>query len=102
MLTSDTMSCHQITRRVLLKAGAVMVTANPVLAQPPAPAPHTPRVKGPPVWLDMDQAELDAAYDQSVYAPNLPQLTRALRHQQRGRAHALGCATALCLWGDPR
>jgi len=76
MLTSDTMSCHQITRRVLLNAGAVMVTAGPVLAQPPAPAPHTPRVKGPPVWLDMDQAELDAAYDQSVYAPNLPQLTR--------------------------
>jgi arylformamidase len=28
------------------------------------------RVKGPPVWLDMDQKELDDAYDQSVYAPN--------------------------------
>ena len=25
--------------------------------------------KGPPVWMDMDQAELDAAYDQSFYAP---------------------------------
>jgi hypothetical protein len=24
----------------------------------------------PKVWLDMDQAALDAAYDQSVYAPN--------------------------------
>jgi arylformamidase len=53
-----------------------MVTAGTVLAQQPMPAPHTPRVKGPPVWLDMDQAELDAAYDQSVYAPNLLQLTK--------------------------
>ncbi|HSK29443.1 MAG TPA: alpha/beta hydrolase, partial [Candidatus Limnocylindria bacterium] len=30
----------------------------------------TARVKGPGVWLDMDQKELDDAYDQSVYAPN--------------------------------
>jgi arylformamidase len=28
------------------------------------------KVKGPLVWLDMDQKELDDAYDQSVYAPN--------------------------------
>src|SRR5262245_3481601 len=33
----------------------------------PSPAP---RVKGPLVWLDMDQKELDDAYDQEVYAPN--------------------------------
>jgi hypothetical protein len=25
--------------------------------------------KGPPVFLDYDQAELDAAYDQAAYAP---------------------------------
>ena len=30
------------------------------------------RVKGPLVWLDMDQKELDDAYDQTVYAPNQP------------------------------
>ena len=29
-----------------------------------------PRVKGPRVWLDMDQKALDDAYDQSVWAPN--------------------------------
>jgi arylformamidase len=29
-----------------------------------------PRVKGPRVWLDMDQKELDDAYDQSVWALN--------------------------------
>ena len=34
---------------------------------PPASAQ---RIKGPLVWLDMDQKELDDAYDQSVYAPN--------------------------------
>jgi arylformamidase len=28
------------------------------------------RVRGPLVWLDMDQKALDDAYDQSVYAPN--------------------------------
>jgi arylformamidase len=31
-----------------------------------------PRVKGPIVWLDMDQKGLDDAYDQTVYAPNQP------------------------------
>ena len=30
----------------------------------------SPHVKGPRVWLDMDQKELDDAYDQRVYAPN--------------------------------
>lgn len=29
---------------------------------------------GPPVWLEMDQAALDAAYDQTRYAPNMAQV----------------------------
>jgi arylformamidase len=33
-----------------------------------------PRLKGPLVWLDMDQQELDDAYDQTVYAPNREQI----------------------------
>jgi len=37
-------------------------------------ATDTPRTKGPIVWLDMDQQELDDAYDQTVYAPNQPLL----------------------------
>ena len=32
----------------------------------------TQRDRGPIVWLDMDQKELDDAYDQTVYAPNQP------------------------------
>ena len=34
----------------------------------------TTRAKGPLVWLDMDQKQLDDAYDQTVYAPNQPLL----------------------------
>ena len=40
--------------------------------------------KGPRVWLDMDQAELDAAYDQSVWAPNRQQLLT--RHSTNSEA----------------
>jgi arylformamidase len=67
-----------ITRRTVLGAGAasaMMTAAGPVVAQQAAPAPEAPRIKGPRVWLDMDQKELDDAYDQSVYAPNRQQVT---------------------------
>ena len=43
--------------------------------------------KGPAVWLGMDQAELDAAYDQVVYAPNRDQvLKRNSRNSELARA----------------
>ena len=40
-----------------------------------------PRTKGPLVWMNMDQNELDDAYDQAVYAPN-----RELVHGRRAEA----------------
>ena len=69
----------EITRRTFLgasAAAAVTAIAGSARAQQPAPAQQATRVKGPRVWLDMDQAELDAAYDQSVYAPNLQQIVK--------------------------
>jgi arylformamidase len=36
----------------------------------------TAKVKGPIVWLNMDQQELDDAYDQAVYAPNREQVAK--------------------------
>jgi arylformamidase len=46
-----------------------------------------PRAKGPLVWRDMDQQELDAAYDQSKYAPNQAQIQeRRLINSARARA----------------
>ena len=59
-----------LTRRALLASAAVMA-GGAALAQSAPPA----HVKGPLVWLDLDQKELDDAYDQSVYAPNLRQIT---------------------------
>lgn len=38
------------------------------------PAQQTQKLKGPLVWLDMDQKALDDAYDQTVYAANQPLL----------------------------
>src|SRR3954447_11252786 len=45
------------------------------------------RAKGPLVWLDMDQQELDDAYDQLVYAPNRDQVgKRRVVNSERTRA----------------
>jgi arylformamidase len=60
-----------MSRRTVLGAAA----AGALLAMAPGLAQQPARVKGPRVWLDMDQAELDDAYDQSVYAPNQRQVT---------------------------
>jgi arylformamidase len=51
--------------------------AAPGSAAAAAPSPaKASRPKGPRVWLDMDQQELDDAYDQLVYAPNRDQIGR--------------------------
>jgi arylformamidase len=64
----------QISRRAMIGTAAA-IAATPALADvcPIGPAPHE---KGPRVWMDLDQVELDAAYDQSVYAPTLGQILK--------------------------
>jgi arylformamidase len=47
-----------------------------------------PRPKGPRVWLDMDQQELDDAYDQSKYAANQQQV-QLRRNTASARARAV-------------
>jgi arylformamidase len=69
------------TPTVSAAAGAAAVAGgSAALAQPP-------RAKGPRVWLDMDQQELDDAYDQMVYAPNREQVgKRRIFNSERARA----------------
>lgn len=57
----------------MLKAGcaaaATLVGGSALSQQVPGP-------KGPRIWLDLDQKELDDAYDQRVWAPNQPHITK--------------------------
>src|SRR5262245_112741 len=52
----------------------VRVEQRPAPPGESASAAPNVRSKGPPVWLDMDQQELDDAYDQFKYAANAQQL----------------------------
>jgi arylformamidase len=70
-MDSDRSEGDLMSRRTVIGAAAATVVSTGAAAQQAAPRP-----KGPRVWLDMDQKELDDAYDQSVYAPNRDQLNR--------------------------
>lgn len=85
-------SCALPGRRAFLHAALAASAAAGGLgaqAQPASPV----RARGPLVWLDLDQAELDAAYDQSVYAPN---------QQQVLRRYAVNSEDARARLGPPR
>jgi arylformamidase len=85
---------ERVARRTFLStAGTVIAMGGAALAQQPTPQQLPPRTRGPVVWLDMDQKELDDAYTQSVYAPNMQHVL--------GRTRALGAAMRERL-GPPR
>jgi arylformamidase len=80
-------------RKLVIALGAGAATnvvggADPAVAQ--QVAQPASRAKGPRVWLDLDQAELDAAYDQSVYAPNLQQILKRYASNSEGVRARLG------------
>lgn len=77
---------QQISRRVILSSAATLA-ASPAIAEqcPIGPPSHE---KGPLVWMDYDQVELDAAYDQLQYAPLMGQNIKrlaSLSEEARGR-----------------
>jgi arylformamidase len=81
-------SAGSITRRSLLGTAAA-IAATPALAEgcQVGPAPHE---KGPKVWMDMDQVELDASYDQTVYAPMLTQYNKRFASSSETTRQRLG------------
>jgi arylformamidase len=75
------------SRRAVLGAAASVV-ATPALAECRlGPEPHA---KGPLVFLDYDQAELDAAYENSTYEPNIRQISERLAALADGVRARLG------------
>ena len=60
----------RVTRREFLGTAAATALVAPAALAAEKKSKEEAVTKGPLVWLDMDQKELDDAYDQSVYAPN--------------------------------
>jgi arylformamidase len=66
------MQANKISRRTLVAgaaAGGLALVSDPVSAQR-CPATPPTRSKGPAIWLDYDQHDMDEMYDQSVFAFN--------------------------------
>jgi len=65
----------RMSRRTVIGAASLAAGAAAAEAAETA-APPMKHVKGPLVWLDLDQQELDDAYNQAKYAPNRDQMNR--------------------------
>jgi len=79
------------TRRAILGAAlatAVVSAAGPLLAQQRMqtylPPGVKPKPKGPLIFLDYDQEEIDYAYDQAPWAPNRDEIEK--RNEQKSAA----------------
>ena len=89
----------RITRRSLLSgalATAALAVSSAALGQQMQthlPPRRTAKPKGPLVFLDYDQEEIDVAYDQAPWAPNAAEINR--RNAQKS-------AAALARLGPPR
>jgi arylformamidase len=80
-------------RRTVLAGATLAATGGVALAQS--------RQKGPLVWLDMDQQELDDAYDQSKYAANLAQIVKRYATNSEQVRARLGAPKRLAYGATP-
>jgi len=78
-----------MNRRNFLSAAGATLVAGPALAQ------------APKVFLDYDQAALDAAYDQSRYAPNLQQVIKRYATNSETARSRLGAARRFAYGAQP-
>jgi arylformamidase len=78
-----------MNRRNFLTAAGATLAAGPALAQ------------APKVFLDYDQAALDAAYDQSRYAPNLQQVIKRYATNSETARSRLGAPRRLPYGAQP-
>jgi arylformamidase len=70
-----------------LAAAGTGLAARPAFAADRCPLGPLPHVPGPKVYMEYDQAELDAAYDQSTYSPlGTQQQERRVANSELARA----------------
>jgi arylformamidase len=81
-------SAGRISRRGMLGA-AVALAASPALAEECriGPVPHH---KGPLVFMDYDQVELDASYDQIQYEPTIRRVSQRLASSSEAMRARIG------------
>jgi arylformamidase len=82
------LSALHLSRRVMLAATAALA-AGPALAEECrlGPAPHE---KGARVFMDMDQQELDASYNQLAYEPLMSQVVERLASNSEAMRARIG------------
>ncbi len=88
----------KITRRTFVAGAAAGIAAS---GSAFAQTPEAPRTKGPLVWLNMDQKELDDAYTQSVYAPNMQQILASCKRNSELARERLGAPKRLAYGPTP-
>jgi len=80
--------CRKITRRTMLGAAATIAVV-PAMAEEcrVGPPPHH---KGPLVFMDYDQVELDASYDQVQYEPLIARVSKRLASNSEAMRARIG------------
>ena len=93
MRASDNISRRQVLNTALVTTLGTVMRCDPALAQqlqthraPGIP----PKPKGPLVFLDYDQEELDDSYTQSLWAPNQTELDKRNRQKSEQAIVRLG------------
>lgn len=79
---------NKVSRRTVLAATLAM-SASPVLAEQCQVGPPSHH-KGPLVFMDYDQLELDASYDQTYYEPLSSQVQQRLASNSEGTRMRIG------------
>ena len=90
-----------ITRRMLVAGaagGTLALTNHSASAQR---CVTSPRAKGSPVWLDMDQQELDDAYNQAVFAFNQQNIADRVRKANALALTKIGAPDAIAYGSAP-
>jgi arylformamidase len=94
---------NPITRRALIAgtaAGTVTLATGDASAQRCPPTPPA-RTKGPAIWLDYDQHDMDETYDQSVYAFNQQQTLARSDANNRIATAIIGKSERFAYGSDP-
>jgi len=90
-----------LNRRGFMAATASAATAGVVAASSAQAQVQGDAPKGPAVWLDLDQKQLDDAYDQSKYAANIRQVVGRYRTNSDITRAVLGAPKRLSYGASP-